>query len=408
MASSILNKVKSVLFKEIPPIPKIIQKSSADCTREVTASKLLNGDGKWRTAQFVIDSDWKDVRLDRILSKKFEITASLAQKLIRTRKVWIERGVEAERIVPSPSLRPVVGDSINLSEIFLPAKKEKLAPLSEADETHLRDWTLHESEELLVLNKPSGMAVHSGPGVQVSIDGLLARRSDGGEYRIVHRLDRHTSGVLLVGKTRSGTEALQTLFKTSSASALCEETLVADERPLRKTYLALVAGTPSSRTGRINSVVYKAKRPIGPGSAFEPQMTTERSKRADLLDEGQVAVTDYRMISSHMAVVGGVRVKLSLMEFVPLTGRTHQIRVHAAEQLNCPIVGDSRYGLTTIYNLNQIPGIGHGLHLHCKSIEFSFKESKEFFEAPLPKHFIKTIHKFPIRIKPPKTGYKGK
>jgi len=400
MASSILNKVKSVLFKETPPIPLLKQQLDAK------AKTLLNSEGKWRTAQFIVDADWKDVRLDKILTNKFEITASLAQKLIRTRKVWIER--EARKISPTCNLRPLTGDSINLSEVFLPEKKEKLAPLSEADEAHLKEWTLQETDEFLVLNKPSGMAVHCGTGIKISLDSLLAKRSK--EYRIVHRLDRHTSGVLLVGKTRAGTEALQTLFKESSASAL--DSVATTEKPLKKTYLALVAGTPSARSGRVNSVIYKAKRSIGPGSALEPQMTTERSKRADLLDEGQVSVTEYKMISSHMTTIGGVRVKLSLIEFVPLTGRTHQIRVHAAEQLGCPIVGDFRYGLTTIYNLNQIPGIGHGLHLHCKSIEFPFGGEGAMkthrFEAPLPKHFIKTMHKFPIRIKPLKTGYKGK
>lgn len=383
--ASLLNKVKSAIFKD-PIVPKIDQ----------ITSKFLNSEGKWRTVQFQVDSDWKNVRLDRLLTKKFDISASLAQKLIRTKKVWIER--ESKRISSvKSSLRLSQGDSVNLSEIFLPERKKRIGPLSAAQEAHLKDWTIFEDENLLVLNKPSGLAVHNGPNIKISIDDLLQKRSQ--EHRLIHRLDRGTSGVLLVGKNREGTEKLQNLFKESSKGT-------AESAGLIKTYLALVAGTPKDRQGQIKTTIYKAKRSIGPGSSYEPQMTTEMSKRADLLDEGCVAITDYRMISSHMTKIAGVRVKLSLMEFKPKTGKTHQIRVHAAEQLGCPIVGDTRYGLTTIYNLSKIPGIGQGLHLHCKSIEIPNEEKK--FEAPLPKHFIKTLNKFPIRIKPPRPGYKGK
>lgn len=385
--ASLLNKVKSAIFKE-PILPKIDQ----------ITSKFLNSEGKWRTIQFNVDSDWKGVRIDSLLTKKFDISASLAQKLIRTKKVWIER--ESKRISAIKSnLRLLQGDSVNLSEIFLPERKTRIGPLSAAQEAHLKDWTIFEDETLLVLNKPSGIAVHTGPNMKISIDELLQKRSQ--EHRLIHRLDRGTSGVLLVGKSRGSSEKLQNLFKEASKDL--------ESTGLTKTYLALVAGTPKDRQGQIKTTIYKAKRSIGPGSASEPQMTTEMSKREDLLDEGSVAITDYRMISSHMTKIGGVRVKLSLMEFKPKTGKTHQIRVHAAEQLGCPIVGDTRYGLTTIYNLAKIPGIGQGLHLHCKSIEIPVELAEvSKFEAPLPKHFIKTLNKFPIRVKPPRPGYNGK
>lgn len=373
--ASLLNKVKNALFKEPPPL----------VAAQLSKSGLLNSEGKWRTVQFQVDSDWKNVRLDRLLTKKFDISASLAQKLIRTRKVWIERN--AKRVSPSANLRLSQEDTVNLSEIFLPERKVSAASLSQAQESNLKNWTVYEDDELLVLNKPSGLAVHNGPGVKVSLDQLLQKRST--EHRLIHRLDRGTSGIILVGKTRAATESYQNLFKEESSG-------------LRKTYLALVAGTPKDRSGTITSTIYKANRSFGPGSSLESQMTTDRNKRAELLDEGSVAVTNYKMISSHMTKVNGIRVKLSLMEFHPQTGRTHQIRVHAAEQLKCPIVGDSRYGLTTIYNLSKIPGIGQGLHLHCKSIEIPTDSTKKKFEAPLPKHFIKTLNKFPIRIKPPR------
>lgn len=388
--ASLLNKVKNVIFKE-PVLPLSVNLNEK-------AAKLLSSDGKWRTVQFRIDSDWKNVRLDRLLTKKFDISASLAQKLIRTRKVWIERQVIgkedaiANKIKPSADLRLDVGDSVNLSEIFLPERKNALGPLSKAQDDHLNEWTIHEDDSLLILNKPSGLAVHSGPGIKVSLNELLQKRSV--EHRLIHRLDRGTSGVILVGKTRAATEEIQNLFKETS------QEIVDGGAGVKKTYLALVAGTPKDRSGTIKTTIYQAKKSFGPGSVLEPQMTTERSKRADVLDEGLVAITEYKMISSHMTKVKGVRVKLSLMEFTPQTGRTHQIRVHAAEQLDCPIVGDNRYGLTTVFNLSRIPGIGQGVHLHCKSIELTARKCK--FEAPLPRHFIKTLNNFPIRIKPPR------
>ena len=141
--------------------------------------------------------------------------------------------------------------------------------------------------------------------------------------------------------------------------------------------------------------------PSGQSSSLEAQMTTERSKRADLLDEGQVAITDYKMISSHMTKIRGVRVKLSLMEFVPQTGRTHQIRVHSTEQLGCSIVGDNRYGLTTIYNLSKIPGSDKGSICTANLLNYPMA-----LNMRLPtKHFIRTMNKFPIRIKPPRPGF---
>lgn len=408
--ASLLNKVRSAIFKEPMPTTALIK-------LDEVSSKFLNSSGKWRTVQFTVDADWKDVRLDRVLTNKFDISASLAQKLIRTRKVWIERA--AKKVVPISSLRVLAGDEINLSEIFLPERKERLGPLSAADEAFLKEWTVFEDDRLLVLNKPSGMAVHDGPGIKISINSLLQKKANE-SYRLIHRLDRGTSGVLLIGKNRVTTEALQKLFKESSFNS-CNSSANNENSSLRvtKTYLALVAGTPTDRSGQMKSTLYKARRNFGSNSASEPQMTTERSKRADLLDEGSVAITDYRMISSHMTEIGGVRVKLSLMEFIPRTGRTHQIRAQAAEQLGCPVVGDSRYGLTKIYNLSRIPGIGQGLHLHCKSIKLNYPSTLPAdlgateimkFEAPLPKHFIKTFNKFPIRIKPPRPGYgkKGK
>ena len=373
--ASLLNRVKSAIFKNAP----------IEAAPLISASAAASGK-EWRTVKLAVDADWNNVRLDRLLTKKFDISASLAQKLIRTHKVWIERGAETEgfkKITARSGLRLATGDSINVAELFLPERKPKQTA-SVSDSELLKTWTLFEDSNLLVLNKPTGWAMHSGPGIKDSIDALLQRVNP--EFRLIHRLDKDTSGVLLVGKNRTTTEALQKLFSNPLASEL------------KKTYLAVVAGTPKERKGRIQTLIYGAKRAFG--SPFEPQMTSMQSKRADLLDQGRVAITDYRMLSARMAKIRGCRVKLSLMEFTPQTGRTHQIRVHAAEQLGCPIVGDRKYGLTTIYNLSRMPGVGQALHLHCRSIKLPTQQ----FEASLPRHFAQTLTKFPIYIKPPRPG----
>lgn len=381
--ASLLNRVKGAIFKNA--------KANDSVVPALLVPKLVS-DKQWRTVKLSVDADWANVRLDRILTRKFDISSSFAQKLIRTRKVWIERpekegsGTQVtKKLTARSGLRLAVGDSINMSDMYLPERKSKPAA-SETDQELLKSWTIFEDSELLVLNKPSGWAVHSGPGVKDSIDDLLRRINP--EFRLIHRLDKGTSGVLLVGKTRSCTEEMQKLFEIPDPSS-----------GLKKSYLALVAGRPKQREGRIQTLIYPAKRSFG--SPFEPQMTSIQSKRADLMDEGRVAITDYRMINARMAKIRGTRVKLSLMEFTPLTGRTHQIRVHAAEHLGCPIVGDRKYGLTTAYNLSRIRGVGQALHLHCRSIELPTR----LFEAALPRHFAQTMAKFPIYIKPPRPGH---
>lgn len=359
--TSLLNRVKNVFLK--------------GNTETALLSKPAK-ESNWRTVKLAVDADWANSRLDRLLTKKFDISASLAQKLIRTNKVWIERPSSNSKLTARSGLRVELGDSVNMSQVFLPERKLSL-PLSADENQKLAEWTIAETDEFLVLSKPSGITVHGAN----SIDSLLQRVNP--EYRLIHRLDKGTSGVLLIGKTRSATEKIQNLFA---------------QQEVKKTYLAMVAGVPKERSGRIQSLIFEAKRSFG--SPNEPQMTSVQSKRADLMDEGKVAVTDYRMISTHTARINGVRVKLSLLEFKPITGRTHQLRVHAAEQLGCPIVGDSKYGLTTVYNLSRVKGIGQALHLHCKSIQLPDQEKP--FESSLPKHFAQTLQHFPLYIKPPR------
>lgn len=132
-------------------------------------------------------------------------------------------------------------------------------------------------------------------------------------------------------------------------------------------------------------------------------MTSFADRRADLLDEGKVAITHYRWMQVHVRKKPQAE-KLSLMELKPLTGRTHQLRVHLAEQLRLPIYGDYRY--------NKDQPLGRQMHLHCYRITLAgwFGDGKDLtIKASIPKHFVKTMHSHPLKLREvPKFARKNK
>lgn len=183
---------------------------------------------------------------------------------------------------------------------------------------------VYEDDELLVVNKPAGMVVHPAPGHREGtvVNALLARfpRSSeiGGPERsgVVHRLDRDTSGLLLVAKTPEAHAGLQAQFK---------------DRAVRKTYLALVEGQVEPAEGRIDA-------PIGRDPSNRKRMAVVSARRG-----GRSAVTDFRVLGYFEPKVSPQRVSFTLLELDLHTGRTHQIRVHLAF-IKHPVVGDRVYG----------------------------------------------------------------
>jgi 23S rRNA pseudouridine1911/1915/1917 synthase len=210
---------------------------------------------------------------------------------------------------------------------------------------------LYEDERVLVINKPAGMVVHPSAGHSSGtlVHAVLAHCSDlkefSGEIRpgVVHRLDRDTSGIIIMAKDEKARTFLQKQFKS---------------RELNKRYLALTDGKPPTPTGRIEA-------PIG----RDPLV---RKRMAVLTDEkGREALTEYRVLEDFP--------RHSLIEAHPFTGRTHQIRVHLAF-LKCPIVGDELYGL-------RKKTIALGRHfLHASSLTILLPDQKQpmTFSAPLP------------------------
>lgn len=213
---------------------------------------------------------------------------------------------------------------------------------------------IYEDKNFLALNKPAGIAVHRGAGIksQTLVDWLIERYpevksvGDDPEERpgIVHRLDKDTSGVMLVARNQETFESLKRLFKA---------------RRVEKTYLALAVGAPKKSSGIIDE-------PIG-------RMASRRTKRGtgkNILGARQ-AITEYRVLER----LGGY----SLLEVRPKTGRMHQIRVHLAS-IGAPVVGDKTYGGARA----EFSGLERNF-LHAFSIEFSYPEGRRWrFEAALP------------------------
>ena len=228
----------------------------------------------------------------------------------------------------------------------------------------LRDMVLYEDNKVFVFNKPSGLAVQGGSGISRSVDSMLESLRDrsGQKPRLCHRLDRDTSGVLVVAKTRGAAAALTKSFR---------------HRDTQKTYWALVRGVPRHREGRISTYLVKEK--------------TEDGDRMRVARHGERgadhAVSFYRVIDSNPR-------KVSWVEMQPHTGRTHQLRVHAAH-LGHPIIGDNKY--FDVENWELPGGVQNRLHLHARRICIPHPTEGQpdiDVTAPLSPHMVQSWNLF--------------
>ncbi|WP_340332427.1 RluA family pseudouridine synthase [Microbaculum marinum] len=291
------------------------------------------------------------MRLDRWFRQRFpQVTQGRLQKLLRTGQVRIDgaRAKAADRLSAGQSIRvpPIAEDDER------PAPRPQA--LSESDRRFLHSMVLYEDGELLILNKPSGIAVQGGTRTQRHIDGLLAGLATGADDRprLVHRLDRDTSGVLVVAKRRSMAARMGKLFQT---------------RSVRKIYWALVTGVPRPPQGKVDAALVKAQSPEG---------ERVRAARAGEQEEAQSAVT-------HYSVVDHAAQKFAWMSLKPVTGRQHQLRAHMAI-IGHPIVGDQKYRSEA-----ELPeAIEPRLHLHARRITFKHPSTGKQIDvtAPLPAH----------------------
>jgi 23S rRNA pseudouridine955/2504/2580 synthase len=299
------------------------------------------------------------MRLDRWFKVHFpDVGYSYLQKLLRTGQVRVNsRRVEA-------NARLEAGAKIRVPTVVRQEKKQaaSVTPplgLSKADRERIERMILYEDEHVLVLNKPFGLAVQGGTGTKRHIDGLLAGMADrfGDRPRLVHRLDRDTTGVLLVAKHRDAAARLGRVFQTRSAA---------------KTYWALVKGVPKPHQGKVEAPLVKAAGPDG-----------DRVRKA-LPGEQEQAMH----ATTHYSVVDRVASKAAWVSLKPVTGRQHQLRAHMA-LIGHPIVGDNKYGGDKDMPAEQI---SPKLHLHARRLVLPhpYTGGKIDVTAPLPEHMQKS------------------
>lgn len=306
------------------------------------------------------------MRLDRWFRQHFPLVShGFLQKLLRTGQVRVDsKRAEA-------NLRLEAGQAVRVPKLIREAPKPKpgsearpsLQPppgLSKGDRDFIQKLVLFEDDDVLVLNKPFGLAVQGGTGTKRHLDGLLAGMADhyGDRPRLVHRLDRDTTGVILVAKTRDAAAKLGRIFQTRSAA---------------KTYWALIKGVPKPPQGKIEAALVKAAGPDG-----------DRVRKAEAGEQAEAMHA-----TTHYSVIERVGHKVAWVSLKPVTGRQHQLRAHMA-LIGHPIVGDNKYDGDK--NLG-IEDIEMKLHLHARRLIIPHPrpgKPKIDVTAPLPEHMLKS------------------
>ena len=305
-----------------------------------------------------VDGDEAGMRLDRWFKSHFPgLGFGALQKLLRTGQIR----VDGSRAKSDTRLQP--GQQVRIPPLGVDEKAP--GPLTgktirnREDGDVLQAMVLHEDDKVIVFNKPAGLAVQGGSGITRSVDSMLEawRNKKGEKPRLVHRLDRDTSGVLVVARTRGAAQQLTAAFR---------------ERETKKTYWSLVKGIPRKHEGRISTWLIKEATPDG-----------DRMRVAQHGEKGaDHAISHYRVIET-----AGQR--LSWLEMEPYTGRTHQLRIHALH-MGTPIIGDPKY-FEDDPNWEFPGGVQKRLHLLARRIVVPHPKGGTLdITAPLPPHMVQS------------------
>ena len=285
-----------------------------------------------------------EMRLNRWFLKYYpKLPLSRLQKLLRTKQIKVD-GKRAD-----VSLKLAEGQ-----EVRIPPMEDKVEivdkrEVSAKDEAFVKSLVIYKDENIIVLNKPSGLAVQGGTKIERHLDKMLPALKFGKEEapKLVHRIDKETSGLLVLARDRKNADLLTKAFR---------------EHNLQKTYLALVKGCPKSMDGQIKAALEK----IG--------------EKMTIVADGKKAITDYRVLDN-------VGEKFALVEAKPLTGRTHQIRAHL-EYIGTPIVGDDKYFGD---KREKFVNLKDKLYLHAYKIDLSQLYKKLKLKAELPEYFQEAL-----------------
>ena len=289
----------------------------------------------------LVNQDLASLRIDKLLCKKFDISFSLAQKLVREKKIKVN-DKKADT-----NYKAQVGDTI-LIFVNLPPRIENnysKPTISKQKQQKFWDTKIFEDENIVVINKPSGLASQGGSGIDISVDDFINLKN----YQLVHRLDKDTSGLLLIAKNNLSAEFLTNCFKNKT---------------INKTYIALVYGNVKKESGTID--IPLAKKRIG----------ISEKVQADI-EFGKPAITKYKVLK-HFT-------DFTELELSPITGRTHQLRVHCKE-IGHPILNDMKYGGKKVLRKDKFPRLC--LHAYKINIENYFGKTLNL-QTPRPNFTLK-------------------
>ncbi len=288
-----------------------------------------------------------NVRLDRYIRRIFpDLKQSVIEKSLRKGLIKVDdcKAKSSDRV---NSGQTITLKHLNYIENANSDRKynEKLVNL-------LRENILYEDEYILAINKPAGVIVQGGVKVKISMSDLLDQIREGETFKIVHRLDRDTSGVIIFARNANVARYLMEEFKG---------------RRVKKTYLALTSGIPSKDSGTIDYPLVK-KYVSGQEKVVVDQNSPQNA-------------------TTHFSIIAKSKHNVAYLKLQPITGRTHQLRAHLAH-INCPILGDGKYGGKKAF----IDGIANKIHLHSHSLSLKLPNNKEItITAPITKHIEKSI-----------------
>ena len=313
-----------------------------------------------------VESDDDGIRVDRWFKRHYpSVGHGQVEKLLRTGQVRVDgkRVKAGDRISAGQVIRlPPQIQTIHTQRAQAEASVDR-SPSTGGDKRRkfAESLVIHKDSSVLVLNKPSGLATQGGSGITEHVDGLLEflKFERKQRPRLVHRLDRDTSGVLVVARTSPAAEALSKSLR---------------HRDAQKTYWALTKGVPKPFQGRIKSALAKESG-FGQHGRDEKMVAVERD-----VDGAKHAETEY-------AVLDRAGEEFAWVAARPVTGRMHQIRVHLAS-LGTPIVGDFKYGGTETRGRGEIE---NRLHLHARSIDIAHPDGGRLkITAPLSPHMTRS------------------
>ena len=324
-----------------------------------------------------VSADEGEQRLDRWIKRRFpQVTQGAVEKMCRTGQVRVDGG----RVKASSHVAP--GMVVRLPPLpdTPPPPREAQVGVSKSDAEMIQAAVLWKDEHMIVLNKPAGLPSQGCSGqTERHVDGLTEALKFGYKDRpkLVHRLDKDTSGILMLARTDRVARALSEALR---------------HRAARKIYWAVVAGVPNPRQGSIKYGLMKAPG-RGRGGEGEKMICIHPAQMAEHPDAKR-AQTDFFTLW----FLGS---RLSWMALEPVTGRTHQLRAHMAE-IGHPILGDGKYGGSSQENQGDGWGAAVGgdisrkLHLHARSLTIEHPITKKMmtFTAPLPEHMKRTWETF--------------